>query len=84
MQYLRILRQIFVITFSSVISRVKVELKSSVSEISSEQPCSECLVRPYAQQYYWTILSSECTISAIVYLDMMELYAAPQKSFSHG
>jgi hypothetical protein len=27
---------------------------------------------------------SESTISAIIYLDMMELYAAPQKSFSHG
>jgi hypothetical protein len=27
---------------------------------------------------------SECTISAVVYLDMMELYAAPQKSFCHG
>lgn len=27
---------------------------------------------------------SKRTMSAIVYLDMMELYAAPQKSFSHG
>jgi hypothetical protein len=27
---------------------------------------------------------SECTISAIVYLDMMELYAAPQKSSPTG
>jgi hypothetical protein len=41
-------------------------------------------VRPNAQKGYWTILFSECTISAIVYLDMMKLYAAPQKSFSMG
>jgi hypothetical protein len=35
-------------------------------------------VRPHAQQGFWTILFSDCIISAIVYLDMMELYAAAQ------
>jgi hypothetical protein len=42
------------------------------------------LVRLNAQQSYWTVILSECTISATVLLHMMELYAAPQKSLSHG
>jgi hypothetical protein len=29
-------------------------------------------------------ISSECNISAVLYLDTIELYAAPQNSFSHG